>query len=357
MPVSSPSETPTHSGGVVYTVLNGRRYYLLVSSSSSPGEWVLPKGSIKKDETPAEAALREVREEAGVRAEIVTDLDRTALEGSGQSKRVRYFLMRYLWEVERVEQRARDFWPYPEVLERTSRESVQNALQDAEQAAKRSAGPLQPSLGPKAPDGPVPLPPVRALPVPPKPVAPAQSHFHELLKTQLQSLSEQLEQAQAAAQRFLFRFTFGGLIAIFAVQGADLLLRRALSWPYGLVVLLLSAAYFALVAHQLVRFADDRRKLTYQRDLTLHATLSDSQPERYAQLFEASPDEPPPEDFEARFPEGAGFEQIGRFLLDRHRAQRHGPNRWSSRSSAFTGPLLGILLVLLSLLARALFTL
>lgn len=35
------------------------------------GEWVLPKGKIEPGETPEEAALREVEEETGVRAEIL----------------------------------------------------------------------------------------------------------------------------------------------------------------------------------------------------------------------------------------------------------------------------------------------
>lgn len=41
------------------------------------GEWVLPKGKVEPDETLAEAALREVLEETGVRAEIMCSLGTT----------------------------------------------------------------------------------------------------------------------------------------------------------------------------------------------------------------------------------------------------------------------------------------
>lgn len=41
---------------------------LVVSALSSPNCWVFPKGHIEKDEDPYEAAEREIREEAGVRA-------------------------------------------------------------------------------------------------------------------------------------------------------------------------------------------------------------------------------------------------------------------------------------------------
>ncbi|HXL04432.1 MAG TPA: NUDIX hydrolase [Bacillota bacterium] len=41
------------------------------------GEWVLPKGKVEPEETPPEAALREVLEETGVRAEILCPLGTT----------------------------------------------------------------------------------------------------------------------------------------------------------------------------------------------------------------------------------------------------------------------------------------
>lgn len=55
----------TSSGGVV---IFGNTILLLKKFN---GDWVLPKGRIEKDETVRDAALREVSEESGVKAEIV----------------------------------------------------------------------------------------------------------------------------------------------------------------------------------------------------------------------------------------------------------------------------------------------
>ncbi|CAO3608168.1 unnamed protein product [Mucor fragilis] len=44
--------------------------FLLVSSSSNPGTWVIPKGGWEKDETQKQAAMRETWEEAGVKGVI-----------------------------------------------------------------------------------------------------------------------------------------------------------------------------------------------------------------------------------------------------------------------------------------------
>ena len=43
---------------------------LLVSSSKEPDKWVVPGGGIEPDEQPHLAALREVREEAGVEGHL-----------------------------------------------------------------------------------------------------------------------------------------------------------------------------------------------------------------------------------------------------------------------------------------------
>lgn len=59
--------------------------------------WSLPKGTPDGDETPAETALREVREETGLRVRIVGEVGdihyRFAREGRRIDKTVRYYLM------------------------------------------------------------------------------------------------------------------------------------------------------------------------------------------------------------------------------------------------------------------------
>ena len=104
----------SHAGGVVVRSDAGVHRFLLVQSSRNPSHWVLPKGHIDPGETPEAAAVREVREEAGVVGEIVSELgvDTYSLPGSpahslrGEEVRTLYFLMRFAGEVPADEDRA-----------------------------------------------------------------------------------------------------------------------------------------------------------------------------------------------------------------------------------------------------------
>lgn len=70
----------THAGGVVFRKRGFRTEYLLVRSSKSRDEWVLPKGHVESGETPGDAAVREVKEEAGVRVTLADFLGYTSFE-------------------------------------------------------------------------------------------------------------------------------------------------------------------------------------------------------------------------------------------------------------------------------------
>jgi 8-oxo-dGTP pyrophosphatase MutT (NUDIX family) len=85
--------------------------------------WVLPKGHIDPGESAEQAALREVREEAGVVGEIVAPLgtDRytaTRARRAGCEIRVAYFLMRFAGEVPADEERELR-WLAPEEAQRS----------------------------------------------------------------------------------------------------------------------------------------------------------------------------------------------------------------------------------------------
>jgi 8-oxo-dGTP pyrophosphatase MutT (NUDIX family) len=60
------------------------------------GEWVFPKGWIDPGETPEQTAVREVREETGLRAEILEFAGIQAYEADGEERNVAYYLMRVL---------------------------------------------------------------------------------------------------------------------------------------------------------------------------------------------------------------------------------------------------------------------
>jgi len=61
------------AGGVVYQIREGEMWVALICTREGT-VWGLPKGLIEKGEKPLEAALREVREEAGLHGESVADL-------------------------------------------------------------------------------------------------------------------------------------------------------------------------------------------------------------------------------------------------------------------------------------------
>ena len=88
------------------------KWEVLLTKHSQNHYWGFPKGWIEKGQTTQEAAIREVREEGGVEAQIVEKLGDTkyvyTLNGEKIFKVVVYFLMKYIsgdpkdhdWEME-----------------------------------------------------------------------------------------------------------------------------------------------------------------------------------------------------------------------------------------------------------------
>jgi 8-oxo-dGTP pyrophosphatase MutT (NUDIX family) len=91
------------AGGVVYRI-NGAAVEIVIVQVVPELRWQLPKGVIDPGETREQAALREVREEAGVDAEIVTFVETSeywfTVRRNGELTRchkfVHFFLMKYV---------------------------------------------------------------------------------------------------------------------------------------------------------------------------------------------------------------------------------------------------------------------
>ncbi len=96
----------THGGGVVFRLTKDGPRYLLVEASGSKDRWVLPKGHIEKGETAAIAAVREVAEEAGVRAQLVQRLKRVKQKKGGDRITVVYYLLAYSGRTSPAEDRT-----------------------------------------------------------------------------------------------------------------------------------------------------------------------------------------------------------------------------------------------------------
>ena len=101
--IKVPTETQISSGGIVVRG-SGTDAAVALISVGDPPRWQLPKGIIDSGESPESAAIREVREEAGVDAEIVQLIEKVeywyqAARGTGRvryHKFVYFFLMKYL---------------------------------------------------------------------------------------------------------------------------------------------------------------------------------------------------------------------------------------------------------------------
>ena len=117
----------THAGGVVYRRNGEAVEYLLVPAASSPGEWVFPKGHIEAGETPEQAAVREVAEEAGVDGEIESALGAIDLP-RGRSQ---MFLMRDTGPSRNAAERERLWLPYEEALRKVTFEESRALIASA----------------------------------------------------------------------------------------------------------------------------------------------------------------------------------------------------------------------------------
>jgi ADP-ribose pyrophosphatase YjhB (NUDIX family) len=99
---SVPTKNQVSAGGVAFRKRLEKIYVALISVGDEK-RWQLPKGTVGKNESYEEAAMREVREETGLETEMVAPLDTIEywyFSGSG-ARRVRFhkfvhfFLLRY----------------------------------------------------------------------------------------------------------------------------------------------------------------------------------------------------------------------------------------------------------------------
>ena len=134
------------AGGVVYRRSAGAVEIVLAARRTRRGElaWGLAKGQIEPEEDPAETAVREVREETGLDAEIEEDLGEISYfyvwEGARIRKSVRFFLMRCTGgDVSRHDHEMEEvkWFPLEEALPSASYRSERDVLQKAADLLQR----------------------------------------------------------------------------------------------------------------------------------------------------------------------------------------------------------------------------
>ena len=127
---------PTHAGGVVFRRDPDAVRYLLVTARQSES-WVLPKGHIEDGESPGETAVREVREESGIEAKVISELGRLEFDGRRGWIRADFFLMEFLRESNpSTEGRSLAWLTLPEIRRVLTFEDARTLIAKAQRAVE-----------------------------------------------------------------------------------------------------------------------------------------------------------------------------------------------------------------------------
>lgn len=95
---SLPVVDETSAGGIVITCVHGVHLAAVIARRNRAGrlEWCLPKGHLEGDETPEEAAVREIAEETGIHGEVVRRLGIVDYWFTGDDRRVHKVVHHFL---------------------------------------------------------------------------------------------------------------------------------------------------------------------------------------------------------------------------------------------------------------------
>ena len=123
-------------GGVVYTKDSGEIQYVIIQHLG--GHWGFPKGHMEPGESETITALREIREEIGISAQLIDGFrieERYPLPNKpGVTKQVVYFLAEYTKQdlcYQKEELKAACLLSYEEAVDRLTFEETKRILSEA----------------------------------------------------------------------------------------------------------------------------------------------------------------------------------------------------------------------------------
>jgi 8-oxo-dGTP pyrophosphatase MutT (NUDIX family) len=122
----------THAGAVVFKLTGEGPRYLLVEAAGTRDRWVFPKGHLEKGETAGDTALREVAEEAGVRAQPIRRLQRVEQKQEGERISIAYFLMAYAGRTTPLERRRIRWLAFDDAIEALDLAKSRRVLRSAD---------------------------------------------------------------------------------------------------------------------------------------------------------------------------------------------------------------------------------
>ncbi|MEK6303829.1 MAG: NUDIX hydrolase [Acidobacteriota bacterium] len=91
-----PTKLQISAGGVAFRNIEGRVEVALISVGEG-NRWQLPKGIVDKGESTETAALREVREEAGIDTRLLSLIDKTEYWYHDKAQQVRFHKFVYFY--------------------------------------------------------------------------------------------------------------------------------------------------------------------------------------------------------------------------------------------------------------------
>ncbi|MEK6289037.1 MAG: NUDIX domain-containing protein [Acidobacteriota bacterium] len=101
------------AGGIVVRFDDATPRILIVKAKQNPNHWIFPKGHIEAGECAKEAAIREVREEAGIEATVLSRAGALEFDYEGETIEVEFYVLAYTRTLGGGEQRE-SRWCMPE---------------------------------------------------------------------------------------------------------------------------------------------------------------------------------------------------------------------------------------------------
>jgi 8-oxo-dGTP pyrophosphatase MutT (NUDIX family) len=81
------------AGAIAVRPRGSAREVFMVRAKRNPDDWIFPKGHVEKGESPAEAAVRELREEGGVVGEAADLVGVSSFRAGEREIEVSYYLV------------------------------------------------------------------------------------------------------------------------------------------------------------------------------------------------------------------------------------------------------------------------
>ncbi len=124
------------AGAIAVRGQGPNRQVLVIRAKKNTSHWIFPKGHIEAAETPEQAALRELQEEAGVIGEIVQPIGTSEFQSGDEYVQVSYFLTRAV-ETGQVAERPVRWYPLSKAREIVTFDDARRHLDTVERILQK----------------------------------------------------------------------------------------------------------------------------------------------------------------------------------------------------------------------------